>query len=308
MLPPAAQSPASSAPLDRIVGVSRAPRLLLVTDAQGTKLPLLDLAREAAAGGVDAIYLRDVALAPEVLAGLVREIRQRTGDGVAILVNGGPEVALATGAWLHLRERDMNPIEARAMLGPHVLIGKSVHSPKIAAASSGADYVLAGHVYPSSSKPGLPPLGLDSLAAIAAAAPCPTLAIGGMTPERVADVVRAGAAGVAVIGAIAAAADPRAAAAALRSAIDQALEGEEKPSMQPATSAEAAPEIAIVVNGKPVSLPTGATVHDLLASKHMTDAMAIVERNGEIVPRAEYPAITLQASDVLEVVHAVGGG
>ena len=66
--------------------------------------------------------------------------------------------------------------------------------------------------------------------------------------------------------------------------------------------------VEIVVNGKPVSVVPGATVHDFLAGKRMTDAMAIVERNGQIVPRGEYGDVLLRAGDRLEVVHAVGGG
>ncbi len=66
--------------------------------------------------------------------------------------------------------------------------------------------------------------------------------------------------------------------------------------------------VEIVVNGKRVSVSSGATVHDFLAGKRMTDAMAIVERNGEIVPRGEYGDTPLETGDRLEVVHAVGGG
>jgi sulfur carrier protein len=66
--------------------------------------------------------------------------------------------------------------------------------------------------------------------------------------------------------------------------------------------------VEILVNGKPASVPMNATVHDFLASKRMTDAMAIVERNGEIVPRRNYGNTPLEAGDRLEVVHAVGGG
>jgi sulfur carrier protein len=66
--------------------------------------------------------------------------------------------------------------------------------------------------------------------------------------------------------------------------------------------------IEIIVNGKASSVPSDATVHDFLVSKRMTDAMAIVERNGEIVPRSSYGDTPLQAGDRLEVVHAVGGG
>jgi sulfur carrier protein len=66
--------------------------------------------------------------------------------------------------------------------------------------------------------------------------------------------------------------------------------------------------IAITVNGKPRELPAGATVHDLLASRKLADSMAIVERNGIILPRDSYATTALSAGDQLEVVHAVGGG
>ena len=66
--------------------------------------------------------------------------------------------------------------------------------------------------------------------------------------------------------------------------------------------------VEIVVNGKPVAIFAGATVHDFLAAKRMTDAMAIVECNGEILPRGAYGDTLLRAGDRLEVVHAVGGG
>lgn len=287
----------------------RIPRLMLVSDARRARLSLLDLVTEASAGGVDAVYLRDLDLPGQDLARLVHDLRERIGDGVSLLVNGGPEAARESGIALHLRERDTTPAAARAVLGPGVLIGRSVHSPEGALAAVGADYVLAGHVYPSASKPGLPPLGLAGLATIVSAAPCPVIAIGGITPERVAEVVQTGAHGVAVIGAIAAVDDPRTAAATLRAALDRALhrqDREQEHSMDDATSIAATVEI--IVNGKAASVPAKATIHDFLAGKRMTDAMAIVERNGEIVPRARYGETALETGDRLEVVHAVGGG
>jgi sulfur carrier protein len=66
--------------------------------------------------------------------------------------------------------------------------------------------------------------------------------------------------------------------------------------------------IEITVNGKPLSIAAGSTIRDFLAGKKLADTMAIVERNGIIVPRATYPETPLEAGDVLEVVHAVGGG
>lgn len=278
---------------------------MLVTDTRRARMPLLDLAFEAVAGGVDAIYLRDIDLPRDELTGLLRRLRQRIGDEIALLINGGPEVALATGASLQLRERDRDLKAARTLLGPNALIGCSVHAPERAAVARGADYVLAGHVYPSASKPHQPPLGLGGLAAIVAAAPCPTIAIGGITPERVAPIVRAGASGIAVIGAIVATSDPRAAANALRQALVLAWQErkESAPMQQDAVTTN-----EIVANGKTIAIPDGLTLHDFLASKGMTDAMAIVERNGAIVPRVEYGSTELQTGDRLEVVHAVGGG
>jgi thiamine biosynthesis protein ThiS len=270
---------------------------------------LLDLVTEAAAGGVDAIYLRNAGESTDDLAVTARTLRAQIGGGIALLVNGGPQAALATGGGLHLRERDMAPDAARSILGPRVAIGRSVHTPEGAAAATGADYVLAGHVYPSPSKPGLPPLGLAGLSQIVAVAPCPVIAIGGITSDRVAEVMQAGACGVAVIGAIVEAGDPRAAARALRAAVDHALEHHQEASMSSEISLGSdTSAVEIVVNGKPLSVVAGATVHDFLAGKRMTDAMAIVERNGEIVPRGEYGDTPLKTGDHLEVVHAVGGG
>ena len=283
---------------------------MLVTDARRARVPLLDLVTEATAGGVDTIYLRDADGSIDDLAATVRTFRARIGDEVVLLVNGGPQAAMALGIGLHLRERDMPPDAARTVLGPTVVIGRSVHSPQGAIAATGADYILAGHVYPSPSKPGLPPLGPAGLSQIAAVAPCPVIAIGGITLDRVAEVVRAGACGVAVIGAIVEAEDPRAAARALRVAVDHALqEDQEEASMSPEIGVGSdTSAVEIVVNGKPVSVVPGATVHDFLAGKRMTDAMAIVERNGKIVPRSDYGDTRLEAGDHLEVVHAVGGG
>ena len=273
-------------------------------------MPLLDLTTEATAGGVDAIYLRDAGGSIDELARIAGTLRAHVGQEVALLVNGGPRAALAAGTGLHLRERDMAPDAARAALGPRVLIGRSVHTSQGAAAAMGANYVLAGHVYSSPSKPGLPPLGPAGLGRIVAATPCPVIAIGGITPARVAEVMQTGARGVAVIGAIVEADDPRAAARALRVAVDHALEHhQEKATMSTDISLGSdTSAVEIVVNGKPVSVSAGATVHDFLVGKRMTDAMAIVERNGEIVPRGEYGDTPLQAGDRLEVVHAVGGG
>ena len=287
----------------------RVPRLILVTDARRSRWPLLDLVGEAVAGGVDAIYLRGVDPASDDARALVHHLRRFRYDA-AVLVNGEPATARSLGVGLHLRERDEHPATARALLGPAVLIGKSAHAPAGAAGAAGADYVLAGHVFASKSKPGRRPLGVSGLRAMVNVAPCPTLAIGGITPRRVPRVVRAGAHGIAVVGAIAEADDPRAAAADLRAALDSAMSAQPKEAAvtEAPGATESAQQIEIVANGKTATVPIGATIHEFLAGRRMTDTMAIVERNGTIVPRAEYGTTELQAGDRLEVVHAVGGG
>jgi thiamine biosynthesis protein ThiS len=280
-----------------------APRLLLVTDPARARLPLLDLIAEAVAGGVDVIYLRHLTPGDHWTATLI-QIRERVPPEVLLMVPGEPPQGIpAVGR--HLRERE--PLPEQPRLGESHPLSRSVHSTAEAARSGGVSYVVAGHVFPSASKPGREPLGLDGLARIATTAPVPLVAIGGITPERVAGVMATGAQGVAVIGAICEAQNPRSAARDLRTAVDAARLCHVKgPEMDSALGT--APAITIIVNGKPREVAAGATVHDLLASRKLSDSMAIVERNGIILPRDSYATTNLAADDQLEIVHAVGGG
>ena len=66
--------------------------------------------------------------------------------------------------------------------------------------------------------------------------------------------------------------------------------------------------IAVTLNGKPRDIPSGQTVSGLLEELDLRERLVVVERNGSIVNRAEFPATSLAAGDVLEIVHFVGGG
>jgi thiamine-phosphate pyrophosphorylase len=90
----------------------------------------------------------------------------------------------------------------------------------ISAAAAGAEYVTFGHVFPTTTHPGLPPRGLTELAQIVETVDVPVLAIGGITVDNLNDVLATGCAGVAVISAILSDPDPSLAAARLRSALD----------------------------------------------------------------------------------------
>ena len=121
---------------------------------------------------------------------------------VPVVISSRVDVALASdAAGVHLPERDVLVHDARRLLGER-LIGRSVHSrdSAVAAEQDGADYVIYGPVWPSASHPDAAPVGLDALAEVAGAVRIPVLAIGGMDEERVAECLRAGAAGYAAIG------------------------------------------------------------------------------------------------------------
>jgi thiamine-phosphate pyrophosphorylase len=110
-----------------------------------------------------------------------------------------------------------DPRAARKRL-PSALIGVSAHSARDAAAAlrAGADYVTVSPVFPTASKPGYgPALGLDGLARMVMAAPGPVLALGGVTPDKAALCRAAGAGGIAVMGEVMRADDPRATVAQL---------------------------------------------------------------------------------------------
>jgi thiamine-phosphate pyrophosphorylase len=178
----------------------------------------------AVKGGVDCVQLRDKAasaLALHTQAVLLRDLVRARGARLAI--NDRVDVALATAAdGVHLAGQSL-PVQAAVNLARgKLLVGRSVHAldEALAAASDGADYLTFGHVFPTQSHPGLPPRGLAELAEIVAAVEVPVLAIGGITPENLSQVLATGCAGICVISAILAQPDPYAAAARLRSGLD----------------------------------------------------------------------------------------
>ena len=159
--------------------------------------------RFALEAGIDAIQIRERDLDARVLVDLVTSIVHLSrGTGCRVLVNDRVDVALAAGAdGVHLRADSIAAVRVREIAPRPFLIGRSVHSASEAAASLGADYLIAGTVWASGSKPaGHRELSPAGLAAIVRASPVPVLAIGGVTPDRIPEVARSGAAGVAAIG------------------------------------------------------------------------------------------------------------
>jgi thiamine-phosphate pyrophosphorylase len=152
---------------------------------------------------LDCIQIREPDLAARDLADLTSgAVRLTRGTPTRVVVNDRLDVALACGAdGVHLRADSVAVRAARAMTPRGFMIGRSVHDEEEAAAALDADYLLAGMVWPSDSKPqGHPALGLEGFGAIARAVTIPVLAIGGVTLARIGEVAAAGGAGIAAIG------------------------------------------------------------------------------------------------------------
>ncbi len=188
-------------------------RLYLITDRAASTRPPLEVVEECLGAGLRAVQLREKDLEVRALLALAEPLREATRrHGARLLINDRADVALAVGADGVQRTHTSLPVAAlRGITPPGFLIGASAHSTAEAreAATQGADFVVFGPVYDTPSKRRYgPPQGLAALEAAAAAAPRPLLAVGGITPARVREVRAAGAAGVAVIGAVYAAARP----------------------------------------------------------------------------------------------------
>lgn len=202
-------------------------RLHVITDTVlQARRSHVDLARLAAAGGADAVQFREKrAWTTRALVEVAVAIRRALeGTGTALIVDDRVDVAAAAGArGVHLGRDDLDVRTARRLLGPDALIGGTANSLEEAlrVAATDVDYLGAGPVFGTRSKAAAaPPLGLDGLRAIVAAAGKPVLAIGSVTADRVAEVLEAGAHGIAVISAVVCAPDPAGATRALRDAID----------------------------------------------------------------------------------------
>lgn len=181
----------------------------------------LDALEPALRGGVDVFQLRDKdARDDELLQAAQRARSLCERHGALFVVNDRPDVAVAAGAHgVHLGQDDMPVEKARALVGPDLLIGRSTHTPEQIDAARGADYIGVGPVHATPTKLGRPAVGAELVRYAAANATVPFFAIGGIDETTVDAVVAAGAARAAVVRAIAQAADPEAAARALRSAL-----------------------------------------------------------------------------------------
>ncbi len=185
------------------------PRLMLVTDRQRHSVNRLEDAVASALGaGPALVQVREKDLPEDALESLVKRLQRLTGGRAVLIVNGDPGVSSRTGSGLHLPAAHA----ARCVIPPdNRPLGCSIHDSVETgtALALDPDYLVAGTVFTTSSKPGKAGCGIRGLEKlVAGAGAVPVYAIGGMKPEQVPEVLAAGAYGVAVCGAVLGAADP----------------------------------------------------------------------------------------------------
>ena len=184
---------------------------------------------EALAGGVDVLQLREKDAPDAEIVAAAARFRQRCDEhGAIFVVNDRVDLALAAGADAVHVGQDDDPVEqVRERCGGRLAIGLSTHSREQLrdGLATSADYVCVGPVFATPTKPDYSAVGLDLVRHAAAVADRPWFAIGGIDAANASEVAAAGAQRLVVVRAIQDASDPRAAASALRAALEEAHAG-----------------------------------------------------------------------------------
>ena len=181
------------------------PCLCLVTDRARSLSGVVDVVAAAVDAGVGMVQLREKDYPAGKLLSLARELRAVTEGRCIFIVNDRVDVAtLSEADGIQLGESSLDVISARRLVGDDMLIGRSVHSTEgaIEAEASGADFLILGTIFNTASHPGARTGGLDLVREVSSAVGIPTICIGGITESNIGELVKAGAAGAAVISAI----------------------------------------------------------------------------------------------------------
>jgi len=281
--------------------IAALPRLHAVTDdrvmAAGTEGVLERAAAMAAAAGPAlAVHVRSRDLEGAALLDFARRLEEAGAPhGSWLVVNDRADVARAAGADAVVSGRGGLAVRDVRRVAPGLPVARSVHDAAAARAAEAedADFLVAGAVFETPSHPALRPGGLELIAAAAGGGGGggrQVIAIGGLTPDNAAQVVAAGAWGVAAIRALWDAPDPAAAARAFLAVLPDTR------------------TLALVVNGESRAAPEGTTLAGLLEQLGLDPRAVVVEHNRRIVRRDGLGGVHLANGDAVELIHFVGGG
>jgi thiamine-phosphate pyrophosphorylase len=179
-------------------------------------------------GGVDVVQLREKDSSARRIVERGKELAELcSGLGVPFLINDRPDLAIECGAdGVHVGQDDVSPGIARRILGDKAIIGLSTHAPSEVTTSTvePVNYISAGPVVATPTKPGRTGTGTDYISLAVRTAALPVFVTGGVSPETVPGIAEAGARHFVVVRFLTEADDPGAAARRLRDSIDRALD------------------------------------------------------------------------------------
>ena len=204
---------------------------MLTDDGPGARYSATELVAHALRGGADTLQIRDKSSTSDRARILLARgpVALCRAAGRTVIINDRADIARALGAdGVHVGPTDVDPITARQVVGPLGLVGATANTLEAALAipRHTVDYLGVGPVFGTTSKRNpAPTLGLDGLRAITEAVRLPVIAIGAISPANALEVLRAGAAGLAVIAAVARADDPEATTRAFRDVLDTFFAG-----------------------------------------------------------------------------------
>ena len=184
------------------------------------------MTRALVEGGVDILQLRAKHAGADEVERLARIMHPVTREaGVPLVINDHPQVAAAIGAeGIHVGQDDLSIADTRRIVGVDCLVGKSTHSVAQARAAmdEDVDYIGFGPLFATGTKPDYVPIGLDDIATVQGFAQVPVFCIGGVNPERLPQIICAGAQRVVIVSALLLAADVRAEVRRVKAMLPQA--------------------------------------------------------------------------------------
>lgn len=198
---------------------------LIASSALVGDRPLEKVVKEAVSGGVDVVQLRERDMTSRETYDTARRLKEALkGTSALLLINDRVDIAMAVGAdGVHLGQNGLPVETVRRIIGHGMVIGVSTHDLEEAtkAESEGADYVLFSPVFPTSCKPGAVPKGVDALRELQNNIDIPVIALGGINPSTLVEVVRAGITNAAVMSWILTSDNPKNAAEELKAILLQ---------------------------------------------------------------------------------------